>query len=147
MRAVSKKVMKSIQIVPFVEKANELYSKIMENTPKMVDLVWKINKRFPGKFSTPSLTGPRYTAYLSLYGLEGFKCEELTEVLEFLISLDPKGTSSNEYPGSFNIDYHFDFEYLKLSVFAHVKQDSQNCRRVVVGEETITQYKYELVCD
>lgn len=147
MRAVSKKVMKGLMEVPHIERANKVYEAIMENIPKMVGLTWKINKRFPDLLSKPSLSGDKFAAYISLYNLDSFKCEKLTEVLEYLLSLNPIESTTSQYAGSYNIDYYFEFGYLRITVFAYVKHDSENCRRVVVGEETITQYKYEMVCD
>jgi hypothetical protein len=147
MRAVSKKVMKGLMAVTHIEKANKAYEMLMANTPKMIDIVWKINKRFPGLLSTPSASTERYSAYISKYNLESFKCEELTEILEFLLSLNPTETDTSQYASSYNTDYRFDFDCIRITVFAYVKHDSPNCRRVVVGEETVTQYKYEMVCD
>ena len=147
MKAISKKLSKKIYAAPFIQKATEDYEKLLENLPKAVDIVFKINKRFPELGVSPSACGCKYTGYISLSSLDSFKDQKLVDILEFLNNLNPISANSSKYPAGYNIDYKFDFDCILISVFAYVKSDSDVCRRVVVGEETVTQYKYDLICD
>ena len=87
---------------------------------------------------------------VNLHSLDGFKQVELTDLLQYLLTYTEAngGTVRNtEWAESLNRDYVFDTKDYYISVHAYVKDDSETCRKVIIGSEMVEQYKYQIVCD
>jgi hypothetical protein len=84
--------------------------------------------------------------YVSLTKLDSFKDSRLNRVLSLLDDYCPE-QEVKEYAEYVNRDYKFKGDKFEAVVLAYVKSDSELCRRVVVGTETIQREKFELVCD
>ena len=88
----------------------------------------------------------------SLYGLEGLKSPAFMKLLSHFVDADL--THTKDYPASLNRDYSFwyrlpDNVWLKVCVYAYVKEDSPTCRKVLVKSEQrlVTDETYKIVCD
>ncbi len=77
--------------------------------------------------------------------LDSFKDEDLTTLLEYLISKDAEVTEE-AWPQFHNKDYHTTLHGARVSIHAYVRSDSPTCRRVQVGTELKEQPIWELHC-
>ena len=84
--------------------------------------------------------------YISMSRLDSFKDKRLTKVLSLLDDYCPE-QDVKEYAEYVNRDYSFKSDKFEAMVLAYVKSDSEMCRRIVVGTETIQREKFELICD
>ncbi len=94
--------------------------------------------------------GDQIEVRINMYHLDSFKQAELTNLLQYLMVYSEAngGTVRNtEWPASLNRDYHFDTDNIRFTVAAYVKNDSETCRKVVIGTEMVEQHKYQIVCD
>jgi hypothetical protein len=97
-----------------------------------------------------SAYGDQIEVRVTMYSLDSFKQAELTNLLQYLmVYAEANGGSvrNTEWPASLNRDYHFDTDSIRFTVAAYVKDDSETCRKVVIGTEMVEQHKYEIVCD
>jgi hypothetical protein len=103
-----------------------------------------------------------YDTQFSSYGhlaitvtrLSGFKDERLAALMSAILDLGFEPTRSNNYSSGecLNIDYSFRIQHSKtqsvgLTIYAYVRSDSETCRLVPDGEETIVKPKFRLECD
>ena len=86
------------------------------------------------------------TFYLSVNDVEGFTDPAVMSALEFLTNEFVEG-STQDYPSTMGRSYQFERPDMRVELVVYVKSDSPTCRRVEVGEETVVQKKYKLVCD
>lgn len=94
--------------------------------------------------------GDQIEVRINMYRLDSFKQAELTNLLQYLMVYAEAngGTVRNtEWPASLNRDYHFDTDNIRFTVAAYVKDNSETCRKVVIGTEMVEQHKYQIVCD
>jgi len=98
--------------------------------------------------------------YLTMKGLTGLKDQNLADMLEALVYSNPTASRTNDYPDSYSRMFSFtwdgptDYETgykptLSVSVTANFKEDSDTCRRVVVGYREPSKEPtpiYELQC-
>lgn len=94
--------------------------------------------------------GDQIEVRINMYRLDSFKQAELTNLLQYLMVYAEAngGTVRNtEWPASLNRDYYFDTDNIRFTVAAYVKDNSETCRKVVIGTEMVEQHKYQIVCD
>jgi len=94
--------------------------------------------------------GDQIEVRINMYRLNSFKQAELTNLLQYLMVYTEAhgGTVRNtEWPASLNRDYHFDTDSIRFTVAAYVKDNSETCRKVIIGTEMVEQHKYQIVCD
>ena len=94
--------------------------------------------------------GDQIEVRINMYHLDSFKQAELTNLLQYLMVYSEANGGSvrnTEWPASLNRDYHFDTDSIRFTVAAYVKNDSETCRKVVIGTELVEQHKYQIVCD
>jgi len=86
---------------------------------------------------------------LYMYDVEGFKCDEVTARLWTLENWgNVVNQSVSEYPSALNRTFHYRYQDGTTVVFdVYVKNDSQTCRKVVIGEETRIVETYAIQCD
>lgn len=88
--------------------------------------------------------------HISMFGLDSFKQYELVAALEYLTAETEKlnGTMTTEdWAAAVNRDFKFKTDKWEVSINAYVKDDSQTCRKIVVGTEMVERHKYQIVCD
>jgi hypothetical protein len=86
------------------------------------------------------------TFYMSVNDAEGFTDPAVMRTLEFLTQ-EFNDTTTQDYPSTMGRSYQFERPDMRVELVVYVKSDSPTCRRVEVGEETVVQKKYKLVCD
>lgn len=84
--------------------------------------------------------------YISMSQLDSFKDKRLTNVLYLLDDYCPE-QDVKEYAEYVNRDYTFKSDKFEAVVLAYVKSDSDACRRIKVGTETVQRDKFEIICD
>lgn len=90
---------------------------------------------------------------ISLRGLDGFKGEELLEVLFWVETTLNVELTMTDYPAGgrkvFTATKEWARGYLDITVQAELRADSQSCQRVQVGvtKQTIETPVYELRCE
>ena len=85
---------------------------------------------------------------VTMRSLPSFKCNVLASVLEYCEALNVGKASTSDMAQYLNRDYRFELEgNWNLSVIAYVKSDSDTCRKIKVGVETVEQPKWEIQCD
>lgn len=86
------------------------------------------------------------TIHLTLRELDGFKDQQLTQLLEFFMQYTDK-IEEREWAQYLNKDYTITCDDVVISICAYVRDGSPTCRKVAVGTkyEEITTYK--IVCD
>jgi hypothetical protein len=89
-----------------------------------------------------ALGEPHINVYL--WGLDSFKDERLTTLLERL--LDHAEPDVKEYAEALNKDYRFDLGDTRVQVCAYVKSDSATCRKVQIDTKTVEQPVYKIIC-
>ena len=96
--------------------------------------------------------------YITLRDLSGLKDEKLEVILNSIIHLEADKTKSEDLPSCFTREFRFtwnskDPEYygsLSVIISASFKEDSETCKRVVVGYKEPAKEAtpiYELRCD
>jgi hypothetical protein len=90
-----------------------------------------------------SVTEYSTSIYLTMKNLTGLKDERLASMLESLVYSEPDTSSTGDSPSSFSRQYTFrwygeeDESYnhatLTISVTASFSEDSETCKRVIVG--------------
>jgi hypothetical protein len=87
------------------------------------------------------------TLRITVSGVPGFKDNRLASVLSML--MDQGFTESRTFESAeyLNREYSFTRGDLDVEVNVYVASDSPTCRRIPVGEKTITQVQYEIQCD
>jgi hypothetical protein len=131
----------------YAKQLDELQSRIAAAQELFVKLT---NAGIPNIW-TPSHSLTSCTMGVTLTNLTGFKDDRLVTVLDTVLSFDPEGCRSSDYPNNLNRDYRFDFPgSIIVCVYAYVVADSPTCRKVVVGEQYVearTEYVFALECD
>jgi len=91
----------------------------------------------------------RISVRLYMYDVEGFKCDEVDARLWALENWgNIVNQSVSEYPSALNRTFHYRYQDGTTVVFdVYVKNDSQTCRKVVIGEETRIVETYAIQCD
>ena len=86
------------------------------------------------------------TVHLTLRELDGFKDQQLTQLLEYFMQYTDK-IEEREWAQYLNKDYTISCDDVRISISAYVRDGSPTCRKVAVGTklEEITTYK--IVCD
>ena len=87
---------------------------------------------------------------VSMHGLDSLKQRELVWALEYLtIETDKLNgrMKTQDYAAAINRDFLFNTDKWEARVMAYVKDDSETCRKVVIGTEMVEQHKYQIVCD
>jgi hypothetical protein len=88
--------------------------------------------------------------YIVMYRLDSLKQRELVSLLAYLNDEAEKlegKTSTQDWAAAVNRDFKFETSKWEVSVSAYVKDDSETCRRVVVGTKMVEQVQYEIACD
>ena len=91
----------------------------------------------------------RISVRLYMYDVEGFKCDEVTARLWALENWKTITKQSvSEYPSALNRTFHYRYEDgTTVSFDVYVKNDSQTCRKVVIGERAEIIKDYAIQCD
>jgi len=87
---------------------------------------------------------------VTMYRLDSLKQRELVWALEYLtIETDKLGgkTRTQDWAAAVNRDFIFSTDKWDARISAYVKEDSETCRKVVIGTEMVEQHKYQIVCD
>ena len=85
------------------------------------------------------------TLSLSLYRLDGFKDERLTQVLESFMRWTDKVKEEAD-AANYRKSYTFDLDDVEVMVHAAIRTDSETCERVQVSTEMREVPVYELRC-
>ncbi len=97
--------------------------------------------------------------YLTAKDLSGLKDEKLAELLDSFVCAEPDDTTTRDQPGSFSRVYVFSWEgktvdfitpTIAIAVTAQFSEDSETCKRVVVGYREPSKEPtpiYELRCE
>ncbi len=125
------------------QHAKELEARRMVLRARFSDMLRDFNtdKHYVGV----SLSGQTPNISITLNKLDSFKDEDLTKLLEFLISKDAE-IKEEAWPQFHNKDYYADFEDARVVIHAYVRSDSPTCRRVQVGTELKETPIWELHC-
>lgn len=94
-----------------------------------------------GGYSSNSLV----QLYITLFDLDGFKDERLTKVLAAVYEMTPE-IHESEIAQYHEKVYTARVGNINIRVAAHVKEDSETCKRVEVGRELVEQVKYKMIC-
>lgn len=79
--------------------------------------------------------------------VDGFKNKRLTDALEMFMNQGFTESRTWESAEYLNREYTFRRGDLDVELNVYVRSDSPTCRRIPVGEKTITQTQYEIQCD
>ena len=85
------------------------------------------------------------TLSLSLYRLDGFKDQRLTQVLESFMKWTDKVKEEAD-AANYRKSYTFDLDDVEVMVHAAIRKDSETCERVQVSTEMREVPVYELRC-
>jgi len=110
-----------------------------------------------GTTCDPYFDGSYNAVYITLRNLDGLKDPKLEQILNSVIHLEPDATETNDTPASLTRSYVFrwnskDSEFygsLNLTVTASFKEESETCRKVIVGYKEPSKEAtpiYELRC-
>ena len=149
MRTINKRKFKKKEHDKLLEALNKDYEISAGNIKSLSAFMAKFKTRFPNEVLKPSRSGTDFSIWINKQNLTGLKDKILTELLEFLLDQNPKSNTTAEYLSNYNVDYKFFFKGFYVVIGAYIKHDSENCRRIVVGEDThySTTPRYQLVCD
>ena len=86
------------------------------------------------------------TIYIHMSGLDSFKSERITRVLQVLEAFGTS-TGTKDWASIVNRDYKYTMGKFNVTLCAYVRADSPTCRKVAIGSETQTVVKYEIQCD
>jgi hypothetical protein len=87
---------------------------------------------------------------VTMYRLDSMKQRELVWALEYLtIETDKLGGKmrTQDWAAAVNRDFIFTTDKWDARISAYVKDDSETCRKVIIGTEMVEQHKYQIVCD
>ena len=87
---------------------------------------------------------------VTMYRLDSLKQRELVWALEYLTTETDKlggKTKTQDWAAAVNRDFIFSTDKWDARISAYVKDDSETCRKVVIGTEMVEQHKYQIVCD
>lgn len=109
-------------------------------------------------YSSMWMNGSNIYVTMNLRDLNGLKDENLAALLNSMIHHEPDHTTNSDYAVSLSREYRFQWDSqddehpasFMVLVAANFKEDSETCRRVVVGyrpAETEPSPIYELRCD
>ena len=87
---------------------------------------------------------------VTMYRLDSMKQRELVWALEYLtIETDKVGgkMKTQDWAAAVNRDFIFTTDKWDARISAYVKDDSETCRKVIIGTEMVEQHKYQIVCD
>lgn len=87
---------------------------------------------------------------VTMYRLDSLKQRELVWALEFLTTETDKlngRMKTQDWAAAVNRDFIFSTDKWDARISAYVKDDSETCRKVVIGTEMVEQHKYQIVCD
>ena len=87
---------------------------------------------------------------VTMYRLDSLKQRELVWALEFLTTETDKlngRMKTQDWAAAVNRDFIFTTDKWDARISAYVKDDSETCRKVVIGTEMVEQHKYQIVCD
>jgi hypothetical protein len=87
---------------------------------------------------------------VTMYHLDSMKQRELVWALEYLtIETDKLGGKmrTQDWAAVVNRDFIFTTDKWDARISAYVKDDSETCRKVVIGTEMVEQHKYQIMCD
>ena len=87
---------------------------------------------------------------VTMYRLDSLKQRELVWALEYLTTETDKlggKTKTQDWAAVVNRDFIFSTDKWDARISAYVKDDSETCRKVVIGTEMVEQHKYQIVCD
>lgn len=90
--------------------------------------------------------GQRPVVRFGVYDMPGFKDPVLERVHGFLLGLFPE-TSTNDYPEGLTRDYEYSGPEMMVRFTVNVSAESETCRRVEIGRETVERVKYKIQCD
>lgn len=85
------------------------------------------------------------TLSLSLYRLDGFKDQRLTQVLESFMAWTDKVKEEAD-AANYRKSYTFDLDDVEVMVHASIRSDSETCERIQVSTEMKEVPVYELRC-
>jgi hypothetical protein len=54
---------------------------------------------------------------------------------------------TQDWAAAVNRDFIFTTDKWDARISAYVKDDSETCRKVIIGTEMVEQHKYQIVCD
>ncbi len=86
------------------------------------------------------------TLSLSLYRLDGFKDQRLTQVLESFMAWTDKVKEEAD-AANYRKSYTFDLDDVEVMIHASIRSDSETCERVQVSTELKEVPVYELRCN
>ena len=86
------------------------------------------------------------TLSLSLYRLDGFKDQRLTQVLESFMKWTDKVKEEAD-AANYRKSYTFDLDDVEVMIHASIRSDSETCERVQVSTELKEVPVYELRCN
>jgi hypothetical protein len=87
---------------------------------------------------------------VTMYRLDSMKQRELVWALEYLTTETDKlggKTRTQDWAAAVNRDFIFSTDKWDARISAYVKDDSETCRKVIIGTEMVEQHKYQIVCD
>jgi hypothetical protein len=87
---------------------------------------------------------------VTMYRLDSMKQRELVWALEYLTTETDKlggKTRTQDWAAAVNRDFIFTTDKWDARISAYVKDDSETCRKVIIGTEMVEQHKYQIVCD
>jgi hypothetical protein len=79
--------------------------------------------------------------------VDGFKNEQVMAMFETMTDMGFESRKTHEYPEWLERNYPFKRIDVTVAFDICVKSDSPTCRKVAIGEETVTQTKYAIQCD
>lgn len=82
---------------------------------------------------------------VSLYSLEGFKDQQLTQMLDFFMAFDHT-VRTEDNAAQFCRTFEFTMDDAVVHIYARIKTDSETCERVQIGTEIKEVPVYELRC-
>lgn len=85
------------------------------------------------------------TLSLSLYRLDGFKDQRLTQVLESFMAWTDKVKEESD-AANYRKSYTFDLDDVEVMIHASIRSDSATCERIQVSTEMREVPVYELRC-
>jgi hypothetical protein len=87
---------------------------------------------------------------VTMYRLDSMKQRELVWALEYLTAETDKlggKMRTQDWAAAVNRDFIFTTDKWDARISAYVKDDSETCRKVIIGTEMVEQHKYQIVCD
>lgn len=86
--------------------------------------------------------------HVSVYNADGFRDDSLMMAMTHLMTVGFESSGKTyENAEYLNREYKFSRADLDVVLDISVRSDSETCRRVAIGEETVKQTKYQIQCD